>query len=212
MPGPSDTRWSGGRHAAGGTASSRRGRAVAGILICAGLLGGYYWTVARGHGVGRGDGRAPDQDHGRQEANERFPAETATGPQTLIVLKISYPACGEEEVRTVEAGAVLAGLHRGELLSRFPGYEAEVFRAGQVVLRRVQDGPCPDSVSYRTIGLRDGRVVVFAGRPESPGRLLHDTGILVDNLLPADREKLSRGIVVRGEAEVWRVLEGLGEE
>lgn len=208
MPGRFHPGGTGGRRAAKRDASGR-GRALMGILVAAGLLGGAYLAGLRSHGPGRE--RVPGPDDSRREAGEPVPAEPVTGPETLIILKTSWPACGEEDVRTLEAGAVLAGLHRGEVLSRFPGFQAEVFRPGQVVLRRVQEGPCPDDVVWRTIGLRDGRVVVFAGRPERPGAVLKDTGILVDRLLPADREKLGRGIAVRGEDGVWQVLEGLAD-
>lgn len=204
----------GGRHAARGQPGFRKWLAA---LLLAGAAS-LVWLY--GAGKGSDQWRRPWTQEGsrpakpepqKQGAETAVPAGPVTGPQTLIMLKTFYPACGEEEVRSLEAGAALAGLRREEVLTRYPGYQVEVFRPGQVILRRTQAGPCPDEVVYRTIGVLDGHVVVFAGRPGRTGAVLQDTGIPVERLLPADREKLEQGIPVRGEAEVWRVLEGLGE-
>lgn len=172
------------------------------VLLVAGA-GALYWSAQRAR-----DRTAP---RGAGEDGRDVAADPVTGPQTVIVFKTTWSGCGEETTRTETAGPALAGLRQADLARRFPGWEVAFFRPGQVILHQVREGPCPDGVGDRTIAVKDGRVVVYAGRPGRLGELLWDTGIMADALLPADREKLARGIVVRGDTEVWRVLEGLGE-
>lgn len=155
-----------------------------------------------------GDGAAPPQDGGEQRP-AAAPPETRTNPYTVFVFRTRYPACDGEVARTGTAGAAGAGLSQGEVAERYPGWSVELFRPGQVVLARTRDGPCPDEAVYRTVTMRDGRVVVYAGRPGRLGPLLQETDIRVDRLLPRDRERLARGIEVRGDEGVWRLLEGL---
>lgn len=174
------------------------------------LAGAGYWAFSRG--PSGSPSRAEKPPSAGLSPVPEAPAEVVTGPETLIVLKTLYANCAEEATGAEVAGVGLAGLGRQELEKRFPGWDVETFRPGQVVLRKVVDGPCPEEVQYRTIGIREGKVVVFAGRPEQLGPVLRDTAIPASRLLPADREKLARGIVVRGEADVWRILEGLDLE
>lgn len=179
-------------------------------LLTAGALGGYYYFFV-GQAGGEAGPEPPSSEHTPASLPPAPPppANVTTDPGTLFVFRSLYPACGEELARSLAAGVDLAGIERGELAERFPGWHVESFRPAQVILSRVHDGPCPDGVMYRTLGIRDGRVAVFSGRPDNRGALLRDTGIRVDRLLPADMDKLRRGIAVRGEAGVWQVLEGL---
>ncbi len=135
----------------------------------------------------------------------------STGPGTLFVFETEYPACGRRLSRAEPAGAARSGLGREDLARRYPGWEVTAFTPGRVILRRVVAGPCSRDLDYRTVTLRDGRVVVLAGRPEEPGDVLLVTDITADRLLPADRAKLERGVLLRSEEETWLFLEGLDE-
>lgn len=183
---------------------------LAALLLAAGGAAGYLAArdLPFGHGTpgktGAEDGPVPP-DPG--EAPSSW--QPATGPLTTLVFKTFYSRCGGETTRTEPAGTALAGLTRTQVSQRFPGWQVDVFRPGQVVLTRIESGPCPDEAWFRTIGLQDGRVVVFAGRSGNRGPVLQDTGIHVDRLLPADRAKLEKGVEVQGDAGVWQFLEGL---
>lgn len=181
-------------------------------FLSAGALGGYYYFLLGQ--TGDEAGHEPPADHSPVSLPPPTPPEVnvTTDPNTLFVFRSYYPECGEEQARSLGAGVDLAGMNRDELARRFPGWHVDSFRPAQVILSRVHHGPCPDDVLYRTLGIRDGRVVVYSGRPENRGALLRDTGIRVDRLLPADVAKLRQGMAVRGEAGVWRVLEGLNLE
>lgn len=176
------------------------------LLLAAGVVAGF----GAGRLTLRPDRRPPAPPPAAEAP--AVPAGARTNPYTVFTFRTLYPACRGEVARTEVAGTTGAGLSRAEVERRHPGWAVEVFRPAQVVLVRVEAGPCPEEAVYRTVTVRDGRVVVFAGRPGRLGPLLQDTGIPVDRLLPRDREKLARGIEVQGDEGVWRLLEGLGEE
>ncbi len=133
---------------------------------------------------------------------------------TVVVRRFYYPSCGQEKVAEERAGFRLAGLGREELASRFPGWTLEEFSPHRVVLRRVEEGPCPGEEDGEAffVGVEDGYVVVFRGRPGKGGEVFWRTRIPVGDLLPEDAEKLQRGVGFRSEVEVWRFLEGLEGE
>lgn len=198
----------------------------AGYASTNGLLGFPTWPGLPGPGVGEKGGRSDSgsqagaggsglygvpapplasRDGGAGASADGF----RTAPYTVIIFREENPGCRESLTRSRSAGTELAGLDRAGLERRFPGWIVEDFRPAQVILRRVNNEPCRGEAAYRTISVYNERVVVFAGRPGRIGPMLQDTGIDVSRLLPADREKLARGVVVRGDAEVWQFLEGL---
>ncbi len=174
-------------------------RSLARIALALGLLaagaGSGYFLASRAQP--RSAPSAPEPPPPGRQASAVDPG-TRTTPYTVFTFRTRYPACGGEVNRTEAPGAAGAGLSRAEVERRYPGWTVEFFRPAQVVLVREQPGPCPEEAVYRTVTVRDGRVVVHAGRPGRLGPLLQDTGIDVDRLLPQDREKLARGVEVRG--------------
>lgn len=156
-------------------------------------------------------GTLPGRERGEPPAPLPPARVVDTGPGTLFVFETEYPACGRRLSRAEPAGAARSGLGREELARRFPGWEVADFTPGRVILRRVVAGPCSRELQYRTVTLRDGRVVVLAGRPEAPGEVLLVTDVTEDRLLPADRNKLRRGVLLQSEEETWLSLEGLEE-
>ncbi len=138
------------------------------------------------------------------------PVSVRVAPYTTLIFQYEHTGCeGQSQISSRAAGKDLAGLDREGLQAKFPEWHIEVFRPAQVILKRQKDGPCRKDMEYRTIGVKDNRVVVFVGKPGNLGPMLRDTGIEISRLLPADQEKLKQGIVVRSEEEVWLFLEGL---
>lgn len=190
---------------------------VAGYASTTGLPGlpGAGWSkTGRGHnpaapGPGSGVPAAPQPPLASADSGMVPQGGVRTAPYTLIIFREENPACRESLTRSRSAGTELAGLDRTAFQERFPGWRVEDFRPAQVILRRLTNEPCQRDEEYRTISIYDSRVAVFAGRPGHLGPMLQDTGIEVERLLPADREKLMRGVVVRGDSEVWQFLEGL---
>ncbi|MDP2873466.1 MAG: hypothetical protein Q8P31_13135 [Bacillota bacterium] len=135
--------------------------------------------------------------------------QVRTTDRTLLTYVTSYSGCGCTERRSAPAGEDLAGLDEGELAGRLTEWQLDSFGASEVEVHRVVPGLCPEMAEYRTLGALDGKIAVFYGRPVTGLLLLRVTGISLDVLPAADRDRLGAGIVVRGDQSVERYLEGL---
>lgn len=196
------------------------GLVAAMILLAAGAVVGYMdFTSPFADSRFAKPAPAPDSTNSPEPENEEGGTigeaaassrwRITTEPHTLLIFKTMYPHCNGETTTSRTAGTAMAGINRDELARRYPEYEIASFRPGEVTFLRTLDGPCPDEAWYRTITLKEGRIVVYAGRPGNLGPLLQDTGIPIDKLLPADQDKFEEGVVVTGDAGVWLYLEGL---
>ena len=192
-------------------ATGRR-QAMAATLVAVAILGGvaagaYWW---RQDAAGR-DERAP-------AARKPAPPVRATllTPETRLVERTRYPACDGVVLETERPPTpVETGWRVADLLRSRDTWRLVEARAGRIVLERSLPGPCPPEawLRYRTVGLEDGRVAVFYGRPGEKGRDLGPPRLITtvpeERLLPGDRRRLQQGLVVEGDAEAWHVLESL---
>jgi hypothetical protein len=121
----------------------------------------------------------------------------------------AYRECGCVLRESKVAGPELAGLRAAELAGSFPGWSIQSFEPLQVELFRAVPGMCPEMSQYRTIGLRDGLVAVFYGRPASGLRLQRVTSVEAVKLSREDQARVAAGLVVQGDEAVERYLEGL---
>lgn len=133
-----------------------------------------------------------------------------TDPATLFVFQTRYRGCPREYTRIEPAGTRYAGLDRGELAARFPGWQVQAFGRLEVVFVRTEPGGCPRETGWYTIGLDRGLVAIFEGRGLT-GRVVRTTSIRAADLTAEERRLLERGIPVRGLHEAELLLEGLGE-
>ncbi|MDQ7793911.1 MAG: BofC C-terminal domain-containing protein [bacterium] len=125
----------------------------------------------------------------------------------VIIWRIEYQGCGTiEEFPSPAAG--MAGWSRDRLAAAMPAWRLEDFSPTGALFTRNTPGLCPDMQLYRTVGLHEGRVAVYYGRP--PHLMLKEvTAIHATSLSEKDRRQLEDGIVVRGDEAVLRLLEGL---
>ena len=149
------------------------------------------------------------------------------GPATQVVYRIRYAQTGEvvSEARAPEAemlNLTLEGLKR-----LYPQYSVEEFSSRRVILARtvarsepvpraephppVAQPEAPGPQTYRTIGLHEGYVAIFKGRPGTGASLLRVTSIPAERLPWGERERLTKGIEVQGDEEVAQYLEGYEE-
>ncbi|MBX6377519.1 MAG: hypothetical protein IRY95_03140 [Clostridia bacterium] len=140
------------------------------------------------------------------------PMEPVLQEGAEVVRQILYTACGQKVTEREPVPPSLVGLSRREVMRRLTSGNVVDFAPDRVTIATREEGPCPDTVLYRTLTVLDGYVVVYAGRAPDLGPLVARTRVRVDRLLPRDRERLEKGIVVQGDAEVWRLLEGLEGE
>ncbi|MBX6350842.1 MAG: hypothetical protein IRZ11_04970 [Clostridia bacterium] len=147
------------------------------------------------------------------EAGATRPAASAGAPRigeaTLVVTRTRYAEgdCEETLEQTTRAPADWVGMTKEDLAARYPDAAIVEFSPERVVIERSQEG-CP--YRGRTVLLRMGRVGVYYGTPNNLGPLERETDVTEDDLTAADRERLSRGIVVDSDEEVDALLEGLG--
>lgn len=76
-------------------------------------------------------------------------------------------------------------------------------------LEREQEDLCPQCARKRFFGIASGRVAVFAGIPDHPGRVLELTQIRVEALPQPELADLEQGIPYASASERLRILEGL---
>jgi hypothetical protein len=132
-----------------------------------------------------------------------------TADRTVLTFITSYTECGCTERESRTAGDELAGLEESSLAARLDGWAVAAFSGSAVELHRVITGLCPEMTTYRTLGVHDGKVAVFLGRPTTGLLLREVTNIPVETLPYADRDRLAAGIVVRGDQDIEVYLEGL---
>jgi len=71
------------------------------------------------------------------------------------------------------------------------------------------DSYCREHANNMFIGIKDGYVAVFYGKPGPKAILKEVTKISVNNIMPQDVEELRRGLVVQSREEMLRTLEGM---
>jgi hypothetical protein len=59
------------------------------------------------------------------------------------------------------------------------------------------------------LGVKDGYVTVFYGKPGPKAIIKEQTKIPINNLVPQDLEELKRGLMVQSREDLLRTLEGL---
>lgn len=141
-------------------------------------------------------------------------------PETALIYVTQYASTGRVEERVSAPPESMLDLTREALAVMYPQWQIETFSSEQVVFRRVDNGVDPvirqeEEQRYRTLALRDGQIVVLAGRPHPEAglrladlTLLRETDIDASHLRADDAERLSAGVVVEGDEEVARNLEG----
>lgn len=144
---------------------------------------------------------------------EAVPGGTGNGfyvdSSTMITYRIIYKECGHEQITEGPAPAELLGLGREDLERMEWKWTVSGFEPGHVTLARIQEGLCPEDETYRWIGIMDGYIAVFYGKPRPDAHLKERTNIRASTLYQEDRVRLERGVWVKGDREVEAVLEGL---
>jgi len=133
--------------------------------------------------------------------------EDALRADARLTWRIIYADCRRTVDFSAPAGG-MAGWTRERLAAAMPDWHLERFEPDGARLVRVSPGLCPEMQAFRTLRWREGRLAVFYGRP--PHLLFKETIEPVpDGLSAADRQRLTEGIVVRGDEGVLSQLEGI---
>jgi hypothetical protein len=121
------------------------------------------------------------------------PPSLALRPDAVVTVVVAYPACAVRREGRGPLPPGLAGLAEPEVRALVAPDRVVAFSATALVLERSLPGCPKDTV---TLGVRDGEVVVRAGRPGDLGPVVQRTGIPARALPPAERARLENGRVV----------------
>lgn len=138
------------------------------------------------------------------------PPVVTLGPEATVVYHTKYKTCGR--VITSEPQRIpdqMVNLTAEQIRIAYPGWTIQDFRPDRLVLSATRDGLCPDMQKYRYIGIKDGKVAIFYGKPGEGELVKEVTAIEVSRLSPEDQEVLKKGITANGDSDVAAYLEGV---
>lgn len=130
-------------------------------------------------------------------------------PNTVLLQKITYLKCGDQETFRTHPADNTVGKNFQQVQQVYGGWNIEKFDINEVVMSLQVDALCPEHANNMFIGVKDGYVAVYYGRPGPKAMLKEMTKIPVNGLMGQDREELQRGVLVRSQEELLRTLEGL---
>jgi hypothetical protein len=174
------------------------------ILIVIGLISivlfsGYYLIHYR----------QINHDHFSQQEVTKQDNKIKVLPTTDIIQKIKYLKCGEEEVLHTIPPDNLIGLNYNQVQKIYPGWNIEKFDTDEIQLTIKIESFCREHANNMFIGIKDGNVAIFYGKPGSKAILKEITKISAAKLMQQDREELKHGLVIQSKEELLRTLEGL---
>ena len=130
--------------------------------------------------------------------------------ETNMIQTIHYRKCGEDEVFHTKPADNLIGLNYNQIVKMYPDWSIEKFDTGAVEMSLNVDSYCREHANNTFIGIQDGYVASFYGKPGPKAILKEKTKLETSSLTAQDLEELKRGIVVQSREELMRTLEGLG--
>lgn len=137
--------------------------------------------------------------------------ELIVGEQCQVFYRVYYTVCGHTALQPRAQGVNdIIGLNRAQLEEYFLGYTVEEFTEEQLVLSCYIEEPCRECQNYAFIGVKDGKVAVFYGRPRPDAAVKKLTEIEVSKLPKEVQAELQKGIEINNnDLEINTVLEGL---
>ncbi len=155
--------------------------------------------------------RTPQQPGDSKESRlaAEIPLDVRIGPSTEIVRKTLFKKCGDVETTREMAGGDLLGLSREGFQARNKELNIEEFTPKRVVVLATVDGLCQQHSSYRYLGIMDGFLAVYEGKPGQGGRAVEITDIEVRSLPEKEIRDLQKGVPVSSQRELLEILQGL---
>lgn len=139
----------------------------------------------------------------QQDAKQKITAET------IITQKMVYLKCGDEEILRARPSENYVGLTLAQLQAAYPGWTIEYFDPAQVRMTLLVDSFCREHANGLYLGIKDGYVAVYYGRPGIKPIVKEVTKISVNRLVAEDIAELEKGIIVNTKEELLRTLEGM---
>ena len=137
------------------------------------------------------------------QTNERV------GENTIFEQTIYYRDCKESEVMREKASAKVIGMTRGEVEKLYHEWQITSFDNEVVTLQISVDGVCKEHKKDQFVGLKDGVVGIYYGKPNENAVLKESLTIDAAMLVEQVQEALKNGIPFQTEEEKLRILEGI---
>lgn len=180
-------------------------KARAGVVLCltiAVCLGAYYFI--KSPAVGDNPPILP-----KETEVVKQDSKIKVIHNTDIVQRISYLKCNDEEVFRTKPADNLIGLNQQQVQKVYSGWTIHKFDTLEVDMSLKVDSLCREHANNMFIGVHDGHVAIFYGRPGNKAILKEVTKIQANKLMPDDLDELRRGMVVQSREELLRFIEGL---
>lgn len=173
------------------------------VVLMLALVAAYFML-----GICREKARPPGMYHDTEVAQHDLSVKVT--PNTAVVQRIQYLKCGDEETfRHTQPADNLVGLNFQQVQQLYQGWDIEKFDINEIVMALKVDDFCREHANNMFVGVKDGYVAVYYGKPGGKPLLKEVTKIPMDRLMGQDREELRRGVLVRSQEELLRTLEGL---
>lgn len=175
------------------------------LLLAAGAVAAAALVAAYGLGLvpGRDGERPREAEVARQDARIKIAASTDL-VQTIIYLK-----CGDEEVFRTKPADNLIGLNAAQVQKIYAGWTMDRFDVHEVAMSLKVDSYCREHANNMFLGIKDGYVAVYYGKPGPRAIVREVTRIPLQRLSAEDVEELRRGMVLKSREELLRTLEGM---
>ncbi|VBB06062.1 Hypothetical protein LUCI_1273 [Lucifera butyrica] len=130
-------------------------------------------------------------------------------PDTVLVQKIVYLKCHDVETLRTKPADNLIGLNYAQLQKVYSGWTIDKFDPPEVQMTLEVDSFCREHANNMFIGIKDGYVAVFYGKPGPKAIVKEVTKISANKLTDQDLDELRRGMIVKSKEDLLRTLEGL---
>ncbi|MCX7780425.1 MAG: BofC C-terminal domain-containing protein [Negativicutes bacterium] len=128
---------------------------------------------------------------------------------TDLLQRIIYLKCGDEEVFRTKPAANLVGLNYQQVQKIYAGWAIDKFDTNEVEMTLKVDSYCREHANNMFLGIKDGYIAIYYGKPGPKAIVKEVTNIPVNKLMPQDVEELRRGLEVQSREELLRTLEGM---
>lgn len=127
-------------------------------------------------------------------------------PDAKLIFQTYYEECGHLVTEEKPLRENFIGMNKSTIQREYPDWTVITFQEDKVVLKKIQEGLCPE---HYFIGIKDGYVALFKGKPGYPdAELIEKTDVSVNSLRETDRLMLEKGIEVYGKDQLKKVREG----
>lgn len=128
---------------------------------------------------------------------------------TDLIQKIIYLKCNDEEVFRTKPATNLVGLNYQQVQKVYSGWTVDKFDVAEVEMTLKVDSYCREHANYMFLGIKDGYIAIYYGKPGPKAIVKEVTSIQVNKLMPQDVEELRRGMEVQSREDLLRTLEGM---